>query len=153
MATTEVLLLKYLENLGSEGDTVKVKSGYARNFLLPRKFAVVMSRAGVKQIEALKRARAIREQQELEEANQLVDKLSKISVVIAVKTGENGKMFGAVTPSDICAKISDGGIEITRKQIAAHSIKELGRHIVKIKLHKDVEFDLPVEVVSENPIN
>lgn len=153
MATTEVLLLKYLENLGGEGETVKVRAGYARNFLFPRKLAIILSKAGEKQIAALKRARAMREERELNEANQVAEQLSKLAIVVAVKTGENGKMFGAVTPADICAKIAEGGVEVDKKKIGAQSIKELGRHIIKIRLHKDVEYELPVEVVSENPIN
>jgi large subunit ribosomal protein L9 len=153
MAVTEVLLLKYLEKLGSEGQVVKVKAGYARNFLLPRGLAVRMSKSNRKQVEALVRARERREQREFTEANQLLDRLSKAVVVLAVKTGENGKMFGAITTSDICGKLSEGGIEIDRKKIMAGSIRELGRHTVKIKLHRGIEFDLPVEVVSENPIS
>ncbi|MDR0680101.1 MAG: 50S ribosomal protein L9 [Puniceicoccales bacterium] len=153
MAVTEVLLLKHLEKLGSEGQAVKVKAGYARNYLLPRGLAVRMSSANKKQIETLTRVREQREQRELTEANQLFDQLSKVVVVLAVKTGENGKMFGAITPADISRKIAESGMEIDKKKIIAGFIKELGRHSVKIRLHRDVEFDLPVEVVSENPIN
>ncbi|MDR3273786.1 MAG: 50S ribosomal protein L9 [Puniceicoccales bacterium] len=153
MATTEVLLLKYLERLGSEGQTVRVKAGYARNFLFPRGLAVRMSKANKKQIEALARMREQREQREFTEANRLREQLSKIAIVLAVKTGENGKMFGSVTPADIHHKIAEGGIEIDKKKIVTGSIREVGRHTVRIRLHRDVEFDLPVEVVSENPIN
>ena len=130
-----------------------MRAGYARNFLFPRRLAIVLSKAGEKQIAALKRARAIREEREREEANQLADQLSRLAVVIAVKTGENGKMFGAVTPAEICDKIAEGGVLIDKKKIGTQSIKELGRHVVKIRLHKEIEFELPVEVVSENPIN
>ncbi|MDR1255333.1 MAG: 50S ribosomal protein L9 [Puniceicoccales bacterium] len=153
MALTEILLLKHLDNLGNEGQAVKVRAGYARNFLFPRGLAMRMSSANKKQIEALARVREQREQRELAEANQLREQLSKIVVVLAVKTGENGKMFGAITPADICRKIAEGGIEVDRKKIVAGSIRELGRHSIRVKLHRDVEFDLPVEVVSENPIN
>lgn len=153
MAMTEVLLLKHMDKLGAEGDTVKVRAGYARNYLFPRRLAMILSKAGEKQIAALKRARAVREEREMQEANQIAEQLSRLAVVIAVKTGESGKMFGAVTPAEICAKIEEGGVVIDKKKIGGQSIKELGRHIVKIRLHKDIEFELPVEVVSENPIN
>lgn len=153
MAMTEVLLLKHMDNLGAEGDTVKVRAGYARNYLFPRRLAMILSKTGEKQIAALKRARAIREEREVQEANQVAEQLSRLAIVIAVKTGENGKMFGAVTPAEICAKIGEGGVVIDKKKIGGQSIKELGRHIVKIRLHRDIEFELPVEVVSENPIN
>jgi large subunit ribosomal protein L9 len=152
MAMTEVLLLKYLEKLGCEGQAVKVKAGYARNFLFPRGLAVRMSRANRKQVEALVRAREQREQRELTEANQLLDQLSKVVVVLAVKTGESGKMFGSITAADICRKLSEDGIEVDRKKITTGSIRELGRHTARVKLHRGVEFDLSVEVVSENPI-
>jgi large subunit ribosomal protein L9 len=153
MATIEILLLKHLEKLGNEGQSVRVKAGYARNFLFPRGLAMRMSRANRKQIEALERARGQRRRRELEAANQFVEMLSKIAIVLVVKTGENGKMFGAVTAADICRKIAEGGIEIDKKKIFAAPIRELGRHAVKIKLHSEVEFDLQIEVVSENPIS
>jgi large subunit ribosomal protein L9 len=153
MAVVEVLLLKHLLNLGSEGQTVSVRAGYARNFLLPRGFAVNMTSANRKQVEALIRAREQREKRELDEASHVAEKLTGITVVLAVRTSENGKMFGAVTTADICKKIGECGVEVERKKIVTNPIRELGRHAVKIKLHRDVECDLQVEVVSENPIS
>ena len=101
MATSEILLVKPVDGLGNEGDEVKVKAGYARNFLLPRKFAVPVTKSNRKQVEALKRARDVREQRELEGAQALAARLEALHIAIAVKTGEGGRMFGAVTASPL----------------------------------------------------
>ena len=95
MATSEVLLVKPVEGLGGEGDQVKVRAGFARNFLLPHKIAVPLTGANRKQVESLKRRRAEREQTELNAAQELAKKLEKASIAFAVKTGEGGRMFGA----------------------------------------------------------
>src|ERR1700722_13403777 len=101
MAHTEVLLVKPVEGLGGEGDQVKVRAGYARNYLLPRQIAVPVTSANRKQVEGLKKRRAQREAEELNGANELSKKLEKTSLAFAVKTGDGGKMFGAVTSADI----------------------------------------------------
>ena len=153
MATTEVLLVKPVEGLGGEGDQVKVRAGYARNFLLPRKIAVSLNAANQKHIESLKKRRAEREQTELSGAQELAKKLEKTSLAFAVKTGEGGKMFGAVTAQDIHDKLVASGIELDKKKIHLFNpVKTLGKHEVKIKLHADVTVELPFDVVSENPI-
>src|SRR3954465_607377 len=97
MANCEILLVKPVENLGGEGDQVKVRAGYARNYLLPRNIAVPVTNANRKQVEALKKRRAEREAQELSGAQELAKKIEKTSLAFAVKTGEGGKMFGAIT--------------------------------------------------------
>jgi large subunit ribosomal protein L9 len=153
MATSEILLTKPVENLGAEGDTVKVRAGYARNFLLPRKLAVPVTEANRKQVEALRRARGERELKERSGAEQLAEKLKASSVAIAVKTGEGGRMFGAVTAADLHAKLVEKGIEIDRKRIHLYTpIKTLGRHTTTVKLHADVSVELEFDIVSENPI-
>jgi large subunit ribosomal protein L9 len=153
MATTEVLLVKPVEGLGGEGDQVKVRAGYARNFLLPRKIAVTVDAANKKRIDSLKKRRAEREQQELSGAQEVAKKLEKTSLAFAVKTGEGGKMFGAITAQDIYDKLVASGIEIEKKKIHLFNpVKTLGKHDVKIKLHADVTVELPFDVVSENPI-
>ena len=101
MASTEILLVKPVEGLGGEGDQVKVRAGYARNYLLPRKIAVPLNAANKKHVEALKKRRAGREQDELTGAQELGKKLEKTSLAFAVNTGEGGKMFGAITATDI----------------------------------------------------
>ncbi|MBL9186214.1 MAG: 50S ribosomal protein L9 [Opitutaceae bacterium] len=153
MATTQVLLVKPVEGLGGEGDQVKVRAGYARNFLLPRKIAVQMNAANQRHIDALKKRRADREQSELNGAQELAKKLEKTSLAFAVKTGEGGKMFGAITAADIHEKLAAAGHLIDKKKIHLFTpVKTLGQHTVKIKLHADVSVELPFDVVSENPI-
>jgi large subunit ribosomal protein L9 len=153
MATTEVLLVKPVEGLGGEGDQVKVRAGYARNFLLPRKIAVTLNASNKKHVEALKKRRAEREQTELSNAQELGKKLEKTSLAFAVKTGEGGKMFGAITGQDVHEKLVASGIELDKKKIHLFTpVKTLGKHTVKIKLHTDVTIELGFDVVSENPI-
>jgi large subunit ribosomal protein L9 len=153
MANSEILLLKPVEGLGGEGDQVKVRAGYARNYLLPRGFAAPVTLANRKQVDALKRRRAERESLELNGAQELGKKLEKTSFAFAVKTGEGGKMFGAITGSDIHDKLTAAGFSIDKKRILMHTpVKTLGKHTVKVKLHADVAVELAFDVVSENPI-
>ena len=153
MAHTEVLLLKPLEQLGAEGDQVKVRAGYARNFLFPQKLAAPLTQASRKHIEALKKRRAEREIKELDGAKDVASKLEKFSLAFAVKTGEGGKMFGAITATDLHKKLEEGGILIDKRKIYLHTpVRTLGKHEVKIKLHADVSVQLSFDVVSENPI-
>lgn len=153
MAHNEVLLLKPVDGLGAEGDQVKVRAGYARNFLLPQGMAVPLTVANRKQVDALKKARALREAKELEGAQALGKQIEKAGIAIAVKTGEGGKLFGAVTANDIHDKLAAAGITVEKKRIhLGQPIKTLGKHEVKIRLHPDVTVDLAFDVVSENPI-
>ena len=153
MANSEILLLKPVGGLGGEGDQVKVRAGYARNYLLPRGFAAPVTVANRKQVDALKRRRAERESLELNGAQELAKKLEKTSFAFAVKTGEGGKMFGAITGSDVHDKLTAAGFSIDKKRILLHTpVKTLGKHTVKVKLHADVTVELAFDVVSENPI-
>jgi large subunit ribosomal protein L9 len=153
MAHSEVLLIKPVEGLGGEGDQVKVRAGYARNFLLPRKVAVPLTTANRKQVEALKKRRGVREATELSGAQELAKKLEKTGLAFAVTTGEGGKMFGSVTAADLHEKLTAAGFTIDKKRIHLHTpVKTLGKHEVKVKLHPDVTVDLSFDVVSENPI-
>ncbi len=153
MAFSDILLVKPVENLGGEGDQVRVRAGYARNFLLPRKLAVPVTASNRKQIEALRKAREKREMTELELARGLAEKIAATRVAIAVKTGEGGRMFGAVTAADLHAKLVESGVEVDRKRIHLFTpVKTLGQHETKVKLHPEVVVDLTFDVVSENPI-
>jgi large subunit ribosomal protein L9 len=153
MAYSEVLLLKPVDGLGAEGDQVKVRAGYARNFLLPQQFAATLTTANRKQVEALKKRRAEREAKDLDGAQELAKKLEKTGIAFAVKTGEGGKMFGAITVNDLHEKLVQAGIDLDKRKIHLHTpVKTLGKHEVKVKLHPDVTVDLSFDVVSENPI-
>jgi large subunit ribosomal protein L9 len=153
MAHNEVLLIKPVEGLGAEGDQVKVRAGYARNYLLPHSIAVPLTTSNRKQVEALKKRRGEREAQELSGAQAIAGQIEKTRIAFAVKTGEGGKMFGAVTVNDIHEKLTQAGLQIDKRKILLHTpVKALGQHTVKIKLHADVAVDLNFDVVSENPI-
>ena len=153
MAISEILLVKPVDNLGGEGDQVKVRAGYARNYLLPRGIAVPLNASNRKRVEALRKRRAEREASELAGAQELAKKLEKTSLAFAVKTGEGGKMFGAITGNDIHDKLAASGLEIDKRRIHLHTpVKALGQHTVKVKLHPDVTVELNFDVVSENPI-
>jgi large subunit ribosomal protein L9 len=153
MAHSDVLLVKPVDNLGGEGDQVKVRAGYARNYLLPRGIAVPLNGANRKRVEALRKRRAEREAQELSGAQELGKKLEKASLVFVVKTGEGGKMFGAITGNDIHDQLAAAGHTIEKKRIHLYTpVKTLGQHTVKVKLHADVTVELNFDVVSENPI-
>ncbi|HAV12437.1 MAG TPA: 50S ribosomal protein L9, partial [Opitutae bacterium] len=142
-----------IKGLGAEGDTVTVRAGYARNFLLPRKLALPITQANKKHVESLLKAREAREQKEFEDARTLGEKIASIHIAIAVKTGEGGKMFGAVTANDLIERLKEEGIELVKKQLGLPApIKELGSHTAAVKLHADVESEIKFEVVSENPI-
>lgn len=153
MATSEVLLLHPVEGLGGEGDAVTVRAGYSRNYLLPLKKAILISHSNRKQIAVLQNRRQAREAQELERAQSLAKRIEALSIAIPVKTGEGGKMFGAVTATDLLARFLEEGIEIDKKRVSLYSpIKALGQHSTRIRLHKDIVVDFTFEVVSETPI-
>jgi large subunit ribosomal protein L9 len=154
MAHQEILLLKPIEGLGGEGDLVKVRAGYARNYLLPRHFAAPVTQANRKHIEALRIRRAERESKELDGARALAERLKLLSLAFAVKTGEGGKMFGSVTQGDLHARLEVEGFKIEKKRvhIAGGHVKTLGKHEATLKLHPEVSVEITFEVVSENPI-
>lgn len=154
MATSEVLLVKPVDGLGAEGDRVKVRAGYARNYLLPQGIALPVNNANRKYIDALQSARSRREAKELAEANASLEKLKAVKLAFAVKTGEGGKMFGAITVKDIHAKLAEQGVEIEQRRIhlGQGPVKVLGKSVVHIKLHQEISHELEFEIVSANPI-
>ena len=153
MANSDILLLEAIKGLGSEGDTVSVRAGYARNFLFPRKLAIPVNQGNRKQIESLKIAKEKRIAEELEASKSLAEKIGQVSISIAVKTGDNGKMFGSVTSTDILARLEEEGIQLEKKQLnVAQPIKDLGSHKIQVKLNSEIEATFSLEIVSENPI-
>jgi large subunit ribosomal protein L9 len=151
MATaTKVLLQTDVDNLGSGGEVVKVRPGFARNFLLPRGLAVPASASNLARVEELKKEAASRRQQELVHAQDLAKKLEGASVKIQRAAGEEGKMFGSVTSKDIGEAFEKLGVEFDRKKIhLAEPIKTLGTFEVPLKLHGSVTVTLKVEVVKK----
>lgn len=153
MPITEILLVKPVENLGNEGDTVKVKPGYARNFLLPRGYAVPVTRVNRKQIEVLKKRSEERQRQELDHAQRTAQRIETMRIAIAVKTGPGGKVFGAVTAQNLIDRIAEEGVSLEKRHINLYTpAKSLGKHVTRIRLHPEVMLDFEFEIVSENPI-
>jgi len=149
MPTTEVILIENIPGLGAEADVVKVKAGYARNFLVPRAKAYEVTPAAMKKLNMLKAKRAEREARELNEAEDLSRKLNKLKLVFILETGGTGKAFGSVTAKDIAEKVKAelNGIEIERHRIVLdRAIKDTGAHEVPVKLHHDVTATLHVTV-------
>lgn len=153
MSTTNLLLLKPVEGLGNEGEEIKVKAGYARNYLFPNKLAIPVTKANRKQIEFLRATREKRLANELALAEKVAGKLGTIATAIAVKTGPGGKLFGSVNANNLMDRLKEEGIELGRRMMTLYTpVKTLGKHTTRIKLHPDISVDFEFEVVSENPI-
>ena len=149
MTTTEVILTEKIHNLGAEADIVKVKVGYARNFLIPNGKALEITPAAMRRINLLKAKRAEREAKELNDAQELARKINKVKLDLELETGETGKAFGSITAADIADKLRGalGGVEIDRHKIhLERAIKDTGKHDVTVKLHHDVSAMLEVNV-------
>src|ERR1043166_3759186 len=150
MAKTEVILTHNIVGLGAESDHVKVAAGYARNYLFPQGFAIPLTGANKRRIEALKQRRAEREAHELNSMMELSKGLSKLICVVSVKTGDDGKMFGAVTNGMIADQLKHQfDITLEKKKIHLEKpIKTLGEHEVELRLHADVVTNLKVRIES-----
>jgi len=153
MSTTEIILTEKIANLGVEADVVKVKRGYARNFLVPRGLALEVTPATLKRLNQLKAKRAEREAKELNEAEELSRRINKLKITIELETGETGKAFGSITAADLAERIKKelgGQVDIDRHRIHLEKpIKETGEHEVTIKLHHDVNAKLNVNVKAK----
>ncbi len=151
MPTTEVILTEKIANLGAEADVVKVKRGYARNFLIPRGKALEVTPTALKRLNVLQVKRAEREAKELNESEDLARKINKLKITLELETGEQGKAFGSITANDIAERLkSELKTEIDRHRIQLdRPIKETGSHEVQIKLHADVVAKLNLTVKAK----
>ncbi|MBM3765481.1 MAG: 50S ribosomal protein L9 [Acidobacteria bacterium] len=147
----EVILREDVEKLGSRGQVVKVAAGYARNFLIPKRLAVLATDSNKKIVEQERQAALRREAKEAADASELAKLMSAVSITIAQKAGENDQLFGSVTSADIAARLEEQKFHIDRKKIVLHDpIKQLGEHTVTVKLHREVAVDIKVNVVKED---
>jgi large subunit ribosomal protein L9 len=148
----KLILTADVDNLGAPGDTVEVKDGYGRNFLLPRGLAIVASKGAEKQVEGIRRAREVRRVRDLDHAKELKTAIEGLgSVSLSVKTaGNSGKLFGSVSAADVAAALkASGGPVVDKRSIElpkAH-IKSTGKHKVSVALHPDVTVSFDLEVV------
>lgn len=147
MATTSVILREKINKLGAEADVVKVKAGFARNYLIPEGKAFEATKANLKHIESLNAQRVKREATELQTAQDLAAKISKLKLTFTLETGQGGKAFGSITSIDIHKELSDKGIEIDRHAILLKGpIKTSGKQDLEVKLHSDVTTKLKINV-------
>ena len=146
----KVILLQDVKSLGKKDEIVEVSDGYARNFLLPRKLAVPVSKAALKRLEKNRLEREARQAKEREGAEKLAASLEALSLTLPVKVGENDKLFGSVGVGDIAEALKAQHIDLDRRKILlADPIRELGVYTVRIKLHPEVVAALKVWVVGE----
>ncbi len=146
----KVVLRKHFENLGEAGTIVDVKEGYALNYLIPRQIAYLATEGNIKALQEEKKQSAAKEQKELAAANKLKAELENVSLNILVKVGEEDKLFGSVTASDIANALAEKGFEIEKRKIElAEPIKSLGIHEVPVKLHPKVSAVVKTWVVKE----
>ena len=150
MANTTILLREDIETLGGRGEIVKVKAGYARNYLLPKGLATLATKGNVKQIEQEREALLKKAAVERATAEAQRDQMGNIALSFERKAGEGGTLFGSVTSMDVAQALQEKGYEIDRRNISLRdAIKETGEYTVKVKLHREVTLDVPVTVNAE----
>lgn len=155
MANTEVILTASIPNLGAEADLVKVRPGYARNFLIPFGKALEVTPSSLRQINHLKAKRAEREAREVTAAEELAVRINKFNLSFVLETGETGKAFGSITAKDIYERLQKElvGIELPKHAVELEkAIKESGEHEVPVRLHPDVTAKLRVKITSPKPV-
>jgi len=146
----EIILRQAVENLGKPGDVVKVKSGYARNYLLPHGLAYEATPGNLKRIQQERDRLEAAENERRGTAQGLAEKLEQVSLTFSARVGEEGKLFGSVTASDIAAQLEAQGFHIEKRQIDLHDpIKALGVYRVPVRLHADVKPEVRVWVIKQ----
>ncbi|MBA3948783.1 MAG: 50S ribosomal protein L9 [Acidobacteria bacterium] len=146
----EVLLREHVDNLGQRGDVVKVASGYARNYLLPRKLALKVTDANKKQIERERASAEAREAEERDAMQAIATKMEAIEIVIARRAGEGDTLYGSVTSADIADGLAAQGFETDKRKIQlGDPIRAIGESTVPVRLHRDVTANVKVKVVAQ----
>lgn len=150
MANTTILLREDIDTLGGRGEIVKVRAGYARNYLLPQGLATLATKGNVKQIEQEREALLKKAAVEKATAEAQKDQMGTIQLSFERKAGDGGTLFGSVTSMDIAEALQAKGYEIDRRKIVLRdAIKETGEYTAKVKLHRDVTLEVPVTVTAE----
>ena len=144
----EVILREHVDNLGRRGDVVKVASGYARNYLLPRKLALAVTETNKRQIDRERVAAEARDAEERSGAEAVARRMEQVEIEIPRRVGENDTMYGSVTTADIAQALTAKGFEVEKRKIALHdAIKSVGEHTVPVKIHRDVTAQVKIKVV------
>ena len=148
---SKIILTNEVSGLGSAGDVVEVKNGYARNYLLPRGFAVLWSKGGEKQVDQIKAARSARALATVEEAQTLKARLEEKAIRLVVKAGVGGRLFGTVKTADIVAAVAAAGVgELDKKKVEITSpIRSTGEHTATVRLTSDVVAKITLQVVGK----
>ena len=147
---SKLILTHKVSGLGSAGDVVDVKNGYARNYLIPQGFAVAWSKGGEKQVESIRAARTARELATIEEAQDLKMKLENATIQLSVKAGKDGRLFGSVRPADVAAAVEAQGVGSLdkRKVEVPATIKTVGDHEATVRLREDITAVISLKVVA-----
>lgn len=146
----KVILIDEIRGLGTRGDIVTVKDGYARNFLIPKKLAREATAGNLKSIEQEKKKWSLLAAQEREQAQKAADSVKGVKVTIQKRVGDTGQLFGSVTANEIADALVAKGVQVEKRRIELdHPIKSLGVHDVEVRLHKDVTAHIQVEVVPQ----
>ena len=148
--SVQVILREPVDNLGRRGDIVKVATGYARNYLLPRKLALPVTEANRRQVARERVVADVRDEEEKQAVAAFAERLSQVVCVIARRVGETDTLFGSVTSSDVAACLAEQSMEVDRRKIQLDEpLKKLGDHIVPIKVHREVTAEVTVRIVKE----
>ena len=147
----ELILRENVPSLGQTGDLVRVKPGYARNFLLPRGLAFEATEGNKKRIAAETKAREAQSSAEREVARAFALQLEAVSLTFTAKAGEDGRLFGSITTGDVAEALANKGLTVDKRKIELeHPLKQLGAHSVMVRLHPDVQADVKVEITAES---
>ncbi len=147
----ELILKEDVQNLGFKDDIVSVKNGYGRNFLIPQGKAVIATTTARKVLAENLKQRAFKEQSIIDEANKRADEIKALEIKLASKVGSGDKLFGSITNADLAQAISEKTSELDKKFISlpGKSIKRLGKYVAQVRLHREVSFELPFEIVAD----
>lgn len=147
----EIILKKDVENLGLEFDTVNVKPGYARNFLIPQGYALLATPKNKAALEATLEARKEEEAKLIAAANAIIEKLKATTIYISAKAGAGDKIFGSINNATLAEELAKAGVEVDKKyiKIPGNTIKRTGKFSAKVRPHRNVEFEYEFEVVSD----
>ena len=146
----KVIMTKTHENLGEAGEIINVKDGYARNYLIPRNIALAATKANTLRYEESKKQQNAIKNREIESAKEMADEMSKVSLTVTVKVGEDDKLFGSVTSQEISNLLSEKGFSVDKRDILLDEpIKALGIYNVSVKVHQDVKSEVKLWVVKQ----
>lgn len=146
----KVILLQNVKTLGKEGDTVKVKDGYGRNYLIPKKFATDCTAGAIKILEAKRKKALLEAKKQKKTTEELAKKISQLSLNIPMESGVNDALFGTITPESIFKTLREENIHVDKKSITiTEPIKKLGVYTVEIKLHPEIKANLRIWVVKK----